>query len=305
MKTHTFSFSQRTQSARRTMSPPSSPRATGSPRRSFNIPKSTLHEKEKKQFQNYISTNERMLSYLEELIHNYKTAENDPKTQTKILNDFQKLNYDFSQQLSLRAEQLDSLEKQNMIFQRCEKRTNTTPKYHWPVVQKRLPSPTMPPEKQRMHHRSKFLEDIENEDLINLVQFQERQIILAKQRIKLWHDYRELGLLNHYLNHFGDFESQPNMDNYFQKERLDYLQERINREKQRIQDIDETESVENAAARSIQSAFRGHLVRQQKEIPIPEMKQYDENDYEPESPPMTPFSPRSPRPRNSHSQRKK
>ena len=288
------------------MSPPSSPRQTGSPRRSFNIPKSTLHEKEKKQFQNYISSNEKMISYLEDLINNYQNAENDPKSRSKILTDFQKLNYDFSQQLSIRAEQLDNLEKENMIFQRFEKRENLTPKYHWPVVQKRLPSPTMPPEKQKMHHRSKFLQDMENEDLISLVQFQERQIIIAKQRIKLWHDYRELGLLNHYLNHFEDFKEQPNMDNYFQKEQLDYLQERINREKQRIQEIDETESVENTAARSIQSAFRGHLVRQHKEIPIPDMKHNeDDNDDEINSPPMTPFSPRTPRPRNSHSQRKK
>ena len=72
----------------------------------------------------------------------------------------------------------------------------------------------------------------------NTVKFNERQIIIAKQRIKLWHDFRELKMLNDAIENFDDFHEQPKInDSILGKERLQYLKDRINMERSRIANV--------------------------------------------------------------------
>lgn len=262
MKTQNFSFSLHSSSPRAITSAPCSPRASYSPRKTYSFKKKGIHEKERTQYKNFIQEGNKIRAYLEEQINCLENADFNNELKEKMFSDFKNLNENFMNQLNERKKKLDDLAKQNMIFQRIDKEKNFQPVESYPILQHRLPSPNRPPRKQISSPRTRYLQDLKNEDLLNTIKFNERQIIIAKQRIKLWHDYRELKMLNDAIEDFDNFKEQPKINETdTEKESLQYLKDRINRERSRIDGLSESESVENSAARSIQSAWRGYLVR--------------------------------------------
>jgi DNA repair exonuclease SbcCD ATPase subunit len=120
------------------------------------------------------------------------------------------------------------------------------------------------PDEVPKHPRDRHNLIQENEDLIQLTLAQEREMLVLKMRLRLWHDHRDLSRLRRLLNKLeggGEDYSEDEDITAKLKSGIRNLRDAIPRERERIRILKLPDTDEHDAASIIQKNWRGYAYR--------------------------------------------
>lgn len=233
--------------------------APGSPRKSFS---STYTGALGRGYQKLINDYDDQLvinQRLKKMLNYLKNGENSQHIKRQAIQSFENDIETLNKYILKRQETIFNVEKSIKMFKKTELQEYKRPKSP-PVLAYRRPSPNLAPEiNTEISDRS--LKEKIHEDLVSLALYQEREIIVAKLKLKLQHDQRDLGKIREKFNDLDNWKDD-NFDKIRQeKEKIHHLKELITLERSRIARIKHFTNERDLAAISIQSAWRGFMVR--------------------------------------------
>jgi hypothetical protein len=120
------------------------------------------------------------------------------------------------------------------------------------------------PDETPLHPRKRHNLLKENEDLIQIALGQEREMLVLKMKLRLWHDHRDLMRMRRILNKLegggGDYSEDEDITSKL-KASIRNLQDAIPRERERIRVLKLDDGGEHDAAAVIQKNWRGYAYR--------------------------------------------
>jgi cysteinyl-tRNA synthetase len=120
------------------------------------------------------------------------------------------------------------------------------------------------PDESPVHPRKRHNLMRENEDLIEIALAQEREMLVLKMKLRLWHDHRDLMRMRRILNKLegggGDYSEDEDITSKL-KTSIRNLRDAIPRERERIRVLKLDDGGEHDAAAIIQKTWRGYAYR--------------------------------------------